>query len=233
MLNWISQALKLHWKTLIFWLLGILLPLLAVGAIAEDLLDKEPFTFEEPFMRWLHSHSTPFLDALAITLGVVGSIKIIGPISVLICIFALRHRRAYGIYFLLATLGAGLLNVITKLIFDRERPNLWEKLVNEPAASFPSGHSMYSAALAASLIALLWHTRYRSSMLIVGVLFALSVGISRIYLGVHYPTDVVSGWAAGMAWALALWKVLRSRKRTNPEGAVQPAAVQSTSGQSQ
>ncbi|GGJ28691.1 phosphatase PAP2 family protein [Deinococcus roseus] len=231
MINWTLQALKLHWKILIFWLLGILLPLLGVGLIAEDLLDKTPFKFDEPFMRWVHGFSSPVLDAVAITLGIVGSVKVIGPISVLICIFALQHRQAYGIYFLLSTLGAGLLNVILKLLFNRDRPHLWDWLVNEPAASFPSGHSMYSAALAAALTALLWHTRYRWHMLIFGVLFALSVGLSRIYLGVHYPTDVLSGWAGGVAWSLALWKILKSRRRTNPEGPVQTPAASSSSSQ--
>ncbi len=227
MIHWMLNTLKVHWKALLIWLLGILLPLLGVGLIAEDLLDKEPFTFEEPFMRWLNSHSTPFLDALAITLGVVGSIKIIGPISVLICVFALQHRRAYGVYFLLSTLGAGLLNVIVKVVFNRPRPQFWEWLVNEPAASFPSGHAMYSAALSTALIALLWHTRYRLHMLILGVLFAVSVGISRIYLGVHYPTDVVAGWGAGMAWSLALWRILKSRWQTHPSRTVpaQPATA--------
>ncbi|GGJ57611.1 phosphatase PAP2 family protein [Deinococcus roseus] len=215
--NQVGHTFQLHWKSLTIWILGVLLPLLGVGLIAEDLMEKQIFAFEEPFMRLVHTHATPTLDALALTFSFVGSVNFIGPLSLVICLIAWKKSSRYGLYFLLATLGAAGMNILAKMVFNRTRPQFWERLVNEPAASFPSGHAMFSAALATALIAMLWHTRYRWMVFILGVGFALCVGLSRIYLGVHYPTDVLCGWAAGMAWSLACWRIFKSHHSTDPE----------------
>ena len=109
--------------------------------------------------------------------------------------------------------GAALLNMVLKLIFERPRPDLWEQLIIETSFSFPSGHAMASSALAFSVIAIAWNTRFRWYAVGVGVLFMLVIGFSRLYLGVHYPTDVLAGWFVSGAWVLLVALVVYVQTR--------------------
>src|SRR5690606_17980110 len=95
--------------------------------------------------------------------------------------------------------GSALLNLGTKQFFQRERPSLWDSIAPETTFSFPSGHAMGPATLAAVVVLLAWHTRWRWPVLLLAALFTGMVGVSRMYLGVHYPSDVLGGWAAGLA----------------------------------
>ena len=110
--------------------------------------------------------------------------------------------------------GSALLNMATKQFFQRDRPALWESIAPEHTFSFPSGHAMGSATLAMVVVLLCWHTRFRWPAVVLAALFALTVGASRIYLGVHYPSDILGGWAAGIAWVSGVYLVLyRIRER--------------------
>ncbi|SMQ95553.1 phosphatidylglycerophosphatase B [Xanthomonas fragariae] len=95
-----------------------------------------------------------------------------------------------------------------KQFFQRERPSLWESIAPESTFSFPSGHAMGSMTLAAVVVALAWNTRWRWPVTIVASLFALLVGVSRIYMGVHYPTDILGGWSAALVWVVGLYLVM-------------------------
>jgi undecaprenyl-diphosphatase len=111
-----------------------------------------------------------------------------------------------------ASVGGALLNHFLKAFFSRERPDL-VPLVDTMSASFPSGHSMLSALIYLSLGALLAQTtlrrRIKAYFLTVALVLTFLVGLSRIYLGVHYPTDVLAGWTIGLVWALGCWLVAR------------------------
>jgi undecaprenyl-diphosphatase len=123
-----------------------------------------------------------------------------------------------------ATSGGEVLNLVLKDLFDRPRPDiqLHLALVNSP--SFPSGHAMESAViyftLAALLARLVEPRRLKLYLLGLAALFIFLVGMSRVYLGVHYPSDVLAGWTAGLAWALLCWTVASYLQR---EGSVEPA----------
>ncbi len=112
-----------------------------------------------------------------------------------------------------ATAGGGLLNEVLKWWFARKRPEIVPHLVSVGSASFPSGHSMLALVTYLTLGALLARfasrRRSRTYCIVVSLLLALLVGLSRVYLGVHYPTDVLAGWSAGLAWALPCWLVAR------------------------
>ena len=190
-------------------LLGVLLPLVLVGILGEEVLDQERFAFETPLMLTLHAHSTPLLNGAAVALATIGGYQVIAPLS---AVFAyLLHRRSFTLsrFFVVAVLGAALMNALMKLLFHRPRPELWPRLVQESGASFPSGHSMYSTAFVTALILLAWPTRRRWPVLALGTLFTLVVGWSRVDLGVHYPTDVLAGWLSGAAWVLGVYSLLR------------------------
>lgn len=231
--NWRVQAIYLHFtrpaKTagmftslsasfrhlrpaaLVRLLLGILLPLLIVGAVGEDVLEQQRFAFEAPLMLWLHAHSSPALDRFAEVLAFVGGYQVIAPVSAVLT-FALWKRSYFSArFFVVAVLGAAVLNSVMKFAFHRPRPELWPRLVQESGASFPSGHSMYSAAFVSALILLAWTTRFRWPALVLGLLFTLTIGWSRVDLGVHYPTDVLAGWLTGAAWVLGVYGLLRPR----------------------
>ena len=107
--------------------------------------------------------------------------------------------------------GATVMNQVLKYIFERARPQLWEQLVHETSYSFPSGHAMVSAALGLAVVAALWNSRWRWWAVGVATVYILFVGFSRLYLGVHYPTDVLGGWLVSAAWVTAVALVLRRR----------------------
>ncbi len=206
-------------------LLGVLLPLVLVGLIGEDVLEQQRFAFETPLMLWLHAHSTPLLGEAAVALATIGGYQVIAPLSAAIVLLLYRRSFLASRFFVVAVLGAALMNALMKVVFHRPRPELWPRLVPESGASFPSGHSMYSAAFVTALILLAWPGRLRWPALVLGTLFTLVVGWSRVDLGVHYPTDVLAGWLSGAAWVLGVYSLLRPTRRPD---ALNPTALNPT-----
>lgn len=189
--------------------LGILLPLFLVGLVAEDLLEGQSFAFESTFLLALHQRATPGLDQLAILATTVGGAAVIAPVSALLLVLLWLRRHRLATFWAVGVAGAAALNVVMKLLLHRSRPDLWPRLLPESDASFPSGHSMYSAAFVTALILLAWRTPFRWLVVVLGVTFSGLVGLSRLYLGVHYPTDVLCGWLTGAAWVLGVYGVVR------------------------
>lgn len=128
-----------------------------------------------------------------------------------------QHR---GLLFLLvaATVGGSLLASVLKNIFDRPRPDLVTHLTRVSNSSFPSGHSVMAAVvyltLGAILARMVTPPGHKLYFILVGFLLAILVGLSRIFLGVHYPSDVLAGWAAGLAWAVLCWLAAFFLQRT-------------------
>ena len=104
--------------------------------------------------------------------------------------------------------GAAVANLVLKLLFHRDRPSLWHPSVVETSFSFPSGHAMLSAALILSIIFIVWKTRLRLASIVIGSILILLIGTSRLYLGVHYPSDVAAGWCASLAWIVVVVAVI-------------------------
>lgn len=204
---------------------GILLPLLIVGFIAEDVLEKERFTFETPFLQWAHAHAGPALTALSVVLNTFGGPVVMGSVFVLIVLgLWFTQRRPQAQFAVLGLGGAVGTALFMKLVFHRVRPELWPRLITEHGASFPSGHATTAAALATFVTLLLWRTQWRWPAVIVGGLYALLVGYSRLVLGVHYPTDVLAGWLTGLSLVLGAYQLLRPTLQAQTVG--KPVEVQ-------
>ena len=129
----------------------------------------------------------------------------------------LERKRHAAVFLLVAVTGGVLLSLALKGSFARPRPDLVPHGSYVFTTSFPSGHSMMSAITYLTLGALLArthpHPRIRAYVLMLAVLMTFAVGVSRVYLGVHWPTDVLAGWAAGATWALLCWLAARWLQR--------------------
>lgn len=198
-----------HLLSLLF-LVG--LPLLGVGLIADDLLEKQRFHFEEPLMNWIHAHATPARTSVAVFLHHFGGPYVMAPAFLLLAAYLwFRKEHHLANFTLVALAGAGILNAAMKLIFNRARPELWPRIVTEGGASFPSGHSMFAAALSTVLVLLAWRSRWRYLALVLGILYTLLMMYSRMLLGVHFPTDVLAGALSGTAWTYGVYRLMGGR----------------------
>lgn len=183
---------------------GLLLPLWGFAELAEDVLEGEGFAFDVPLLRFAHAVGNDGLDRFLLVVTHLGYEWFVVPFDVLLVLWlAVRRRVREGLFAALALGGSALLNVAAKQAFARVRPDLWASLAPEQSFSFPSGHAMGSMTLAWVAVLLAWRTRRRWPVLLLAVPFALLVGLSRVYLGVHFPSDILAGWAAASMWAVA------------------------------
>jgi len=169
----------------------------------------------------------PWVEAMFRDLTGLGSPVVLALITIAVVGYLwLERKRGTALFVVLAVVGGALLETLLKLSFARPRPELVSHLVDVNSFSFPSGHATMATITYLTLGVLLARAEERRRMklylLAVAVFVALLVGISRIYLGVHWPTDVLAGWCVGAAWALGCWLVatwLQRRGAIEKEGA--------------
>jgi undecaprenyl-diphosphatase len=168
----------------------------------------------------------PWLNPMAVDLTALGGPTLLTLFTLLVLAVALMHgQRQTARHLLVASIGAALLNSALKQLWSRPRPSEVPRLVETAGYSYPSGHSMGSAAILTTFAILSWQyvrsPGQRVAITLVAALLIALVGMSRVYLGVHYPSDVAAGVALGVAWALSLEIVERqlrgaARKRAEP-----------------
>ncbi|WP_107878691.1 phosphatase PAP2 family protein [Neisseria animaloris] len=189
--------------------LGIVIPLVIAGFIADDIRAQQHFVFEQPLMMWVHEHAGEAFTPVAIVLHHLGKSAVAIPITVLFALWLyLRRRRGYALFVLLGAALSTAVMFTAKQFFNRPRPEFWPRIVEETNASFPSGHSTFAAAIATLIVLVYWYSPYRKYIIAAAVAFTLLMGFSRIVLGVHYPTDVLVGWITGVSTVLGLHLVL-------------------------
>lgn len=198
--------LRRHGWSLLLAFAGLLLPLWAFAELAEDIHRQEALVFDVPVLQYAHGLSRASLDFLFGLISKLGYQWGVVPfdIALVLALTVLRRFREAS-FAALALGGSGLLNIAAKQFFARERPSLWESIAPEHNYSFPSGHAMGSMTLAAVLILLCWPTRWRWAAIVLMIPFTVLVGFSRLYLGVHYPSDILAGWAVATAWVVAVY----------------------------
>ena len=180
--------------------------LVLAGIITAHVIAGHRFAFEELLMMWIHTHTGEWFTPIAGVMHYAGKTSLAVPvIALLVVCLLLRGRRDYGLFIGLSTLLPTLIMLAVKFFISRPRPEFWPRIIAETNSSFPSGHSTFSAALATITFLLCMRSRHRGIILLAGICFALLMGYSRMYLGVHYPTDVWVGWTNGVLTTLALY----------------------------
>lgn len=167
---------------------------------------------DDPVLDALRAERSPAVNLTAVAVTDLGGGWGRCALGAVVAVIAARRERAWWpvVAVALGLAVAPALNGTLKLLVDRERPPLGEALLSPDDSSFPSGHAMGSAALAVVLAWVVVRTaRGRGvapTVAVLAVVFAVAVGVTRVYLGVHWPTDVLAGWAAGAAvgWAVVL-----------------------------
>jgi undecaprenyl-diphosphatase len=159
-----------------------------------------------------------WLQGAALDITALGSATVLGIVVFAIVGFlVLQGKSRTALFILLASTGGPLLNALLKEFFRRPRPEVVPHLREVLSLSFPSGHAMTSAAVYLTLGALLSRIAERRATKIYCMVFAMlvtfMVGLTRVYLGVHYPTDVLAGWLVGLSWAFVCWIVERAVER--------------------
>ncbi|MFC3834920.1 MULTISPECIES: phosphatase PAP2 family protein [Deinococcus] len=204
--------LRVHWRLVLVVLLGVLGPLVLIAHVTEEIFDDGGYAWDRAILSWYVAHRTPELTRAAETLALLGGIRVLPVVTAAVALLLARYRsRAHAWFLILAVAGATLLNGLAKISFQRPRPEELGAVLTEPGYSFPSGHAMANAAFGIALGLVFWKGRWGWPVMLLGVAWALVIGASRNYLGVHYPTDVMVGFLSSVAWVVGLYLVVRRR----------------------
>ena len=177
--------------------------------MTSELLENEVHGLDSSILTAVAKIRRPLLTSMAVDLTALGSITLVVLISaVALCILLSLGDRLAAWQLLLNSLGAGIWTEITKNVIERARPENITPLLQVSGFSYPSGHSLASASLylRIAILAVRYLPTTKARVLLLGLAVAviLLVCVSRVYLGVHYPSDVASGASLGIAWALLL-----------------------------
>lgn len=198
-----AAFLRRHGLRLLLLFVGVLLPLWGFAELADEVRDAEPFAFDEPVLLFAHALANAGFDRAFLLFSALGYEWGVVPFDiVVVAALALKRRAREALFAALALGGSALLNVAAKQAFARARPALWDSIAPETTYSFPSGHAMGSMTLAWVCLLLAWRTRWRWPVVAAVLPFTAAVGLSRVYLGVHYPSDILAGWTAASVWAV-------------------------------
>ena len=205
--------------------------ILAFGHIAEEVFEGDATKFDQTMLLLFRNASDvsdpigpPWMEEMARDITALGSYAVLSVVFCAVVIYLLMARQRAAALWVAAAVGGGvLLSNLLKFTFERPRPDLVPHAVRVFTTSFPSGHATLSAitylTLGALLAGLHDSSHFKLYFISLAILLTVAVGISRIYLGVHYPTDVLAGWCIGAAWAAFCWTIFRWLQR---QGQVEP-----------
>src|SRR5581483_11774876 len=201
----LSKLLSRLGLTLLFGLAAALGALLFFAWLADEMLEGDTRRFDEATRAAIHQYASPALTSLMRVVTMLGSVTFLAASGLCVAtIFLIAGRWRALVMFFITMLGATLLDVTLKLGFRRTRPVPWFDTPLPGSFSFPSGHALGSFCFYGALAALL----------------ILLIGLSRIYLGVHYPSDVLAGYAAALVWVMVVAfgdRLLRRRPAAGPD----------------
>jgi len=205
-LRFLKQLLIVHRGSLLVLLIGVFSPLQIFGELAEDVWEHQGgFPWDVPILLAIHATAQPQLDEIAVTLTKFGVFWGVFPVAIVTSLILLMKRRWHALAYLVTTLvGSLVINRAAKVLLHRVRPHLWHSPAPEVDYGFPSGHAMSSMTLVVALVILAWQTQWRWWVIVAGGVFVITIGWTRLYLGVHYPSDVLAGWTVSISWAIGV-----------------------------
>lgn len=174
-------------------------------AIADVILEKQTLAFDTQILLAIRQIHTPLLDRLMVLITFLGEPWVLMVLAIVLGMaLILQKHRLEALTLLVSSSGALGLNIWLKEIFARSRPALWEQILDVRFYSFPSGHAMMSLVVYAVLAyGLALRFRHQQAIIVLGSIALIAViGFSRLYIGVHWPTDVIGGYAAGLVWVI-------------------------------
>jgi undecaprenyl-diphosphatase len=194
---WLTVGLAL--STFVIW---------AFAELADGVVEGESRRFDRVVLLWIHSHSPEWLDGPMRLITALGSYQVVAPLlAAFVLVFYLKGWRLSAILLLVSTVGGSLLTTVLKAVFGRARPELFDSGYTASFYSFPSGHATVAVGFYGALTLILAY-RFRGptrwAMATCGVSLVLLIGFSRLYLGVHYPTDVLAGFLAAPLWVVCV-----------------------------
>ena len=225
----LGRTLELRWLLI---LAGLVCLVWALAELTDEVIEGSTRNLDQSILLALRTSgdlSDPigpgWMEEMGRDLTALGGVAVLTLATALAGLYFLLRDRIGSMVFLLSSVGSGiLLSGIAKEYFDRPRPDLVPHGSIVMTASFPSGHSMMAAVTYLSLGVLIARVqperRLKAFILLTAVTLTVLVGVSRVYLGVHWPTDVLAGWLAGAAWAtlcLAIARYLAGRGHIEPD----------------
>ncbi len=219
-LRWVADRLTL---ATILWLAATL----AVSAfvvwafveIVDEVVEGESSRFDRSVLLWINAHAPEWLDGPMRIITALGDYWVVAPLLVVtLLIFYRKGWKISAVLLFVSTVGGFLLTTVLKAVFERSRPELFESGYTASFYSFPSGHATIAVGFYGTLTVILAYRLRgfaRWAVVALGVALVLLIGFSRLYLGVHYPTDILAGYLSAPLWvvsvgaAYAVWLSVR------------------------
>ena len=187
--------------------------LIAFIVLAIRVRSGATLALDEATLKMINQWSSQGFDRTILFLTTLAGPILATTIGVLLfAFFLVQKKKLNSLYVVLTMLGTFLINTGLKLYFGRTRPALWPALVEEGSHSFPSGHSMISMAIALTVVILFYNSKFRRTIIVLGIVYVTIIGFTRLYLGVHYPSDVLGGWMASILWVSLVSKLMLRNK---------------------
>lgn len=226
-LSWLGG----HERAVLLALAGIVTGVWLFALLADEVIEGGTKTFDQKLLLAFRNSDThdllgpPEVQEAARDITALGGVAVLTLVTVIAAGFlSLDGKRHMAFFVLGSVLGGQLIGTVLKDLFQRPRPDLVPFSAYASGASFPSGHTLMSAVTYLTLGALLARSqerkRVKAYLLLVAIFLTFAVGVTRVYLGVHWPTDVLAGWTAGAVWALICWltaRKLQSRRTLERE----------------
>ncbi len=205
-LSKITQRIGLAWT---LGLIAAIASLIFLGWLSSNVMAGETRHFDEWIAANIHSLAKPALTSRMSGITLLGANQVLILVGAVVVIGFVRAQwRREAVLLLVTMAGAAVLNRVLKASFQRQRPQPYFDLISPTSYSFPSGHSLLSFCFYGAIaLAITAHLRKTSTKLLVWIMTAglvLLIGISRVYLGVHYASDVIAGFTAAFIWMVAV-----------------------------
>ena len=220
LLHWLGS----HEMTVLLAVAGISAGVWMFAALAGEVMEGDTQAFDRTVLLALRQPGTlaplgpPAVQEAARDITALGGVAVLAMVIGIVAGFLILDGKRNMALFVCGSVVSGLIvGAILKDIVQRPRPDLVPRVAYFSGASFPSAHSMMSAVTYLTLGALLARSHERKLLkayfLLLAVLLTIAIGVTRVYLGVHWPTDVLAGWTAGAVWAMLCWLAARSLQR--------------------